>query len=822
MADDDALEHAEDVELATADSDAYMQHFCSVLTKMKAIFWALLAPAEQAMVDDFLALAEPAQALYARLFQRKGPWFRSTSLEQYLTSKRINWSAVDDDDGTPPLQRALSALHAAGFVAGLNHDTKEFSSVLHAIARACPLPEVALILQAVGASTKGKTKGDMLERLRTHVSTQRRLDGSFLPLAATVQRVLYDTATCAKKTKNDLFLVQIAPESRSAFRRMHHLAYLTASFTMPTRAPPKTPSWDEWRQVFFANEPVVWPGLLQTFNRFMAPTYICTPSAGMFPSLHALVLYECSRRLRQAMYSIGECIPVQSKVLTREPSLSIEWLDHSPPSLLVFQSPAPLDDAPWKMACHRSVDTFLRTFADLDALVLEVRHALRAYPAQESDVARPPFFAHFDGGYQLVKALDSAITIYEKLGQHDKAVVLLQEALAARRIGYKRGSWYVRLAVNLHMHLKQPNEAITICDQGLADAAVRDCDRLVLRRKLVRLRKPSPNNDNDDDNDDESKPNELGCYLSEAIEGRPLNRATGEKSRFIGYDDAGVSVEELVLQHYNRDGWYGSHREGAEMRMLFGLLLWDVIFMPQPHVFQTLYQDRPLDLDIRYAAHFYAARADAIDATLSALAAMSTSDLTTHIGQRYDGCEGQNGYGMSWSTSRGYLQLLAAGLGGSSLSRLLRLWVTECDSSGMPDLILVRVPTEDGYANLQRYIDRTETSADADEVPLLLLEASQVQLVEVKGPRDALSDTQLVWLNRFRQAEMCAKVCFVHEPDEKSKAQAKKAATRTPATKRPRKPSRTTAKKRQPGASILGVAAKRIPEVIEISDDDDE
>ncbi|EQC32091.1 hypothetical protein SDRG_10287 [Saprolegnia diclina VS20] len=669
----------------------------------------------------------------------------------------------------------------------------------------------------------------MLERLRTHVSTQRRLDGSFLPLAAKVQRVLYDTATCEQKSKDDLFLLQIAPESRNAFRRMHHLAYLTASFTMPTRAPPKTPTWDDWRTLFFTNEPVVWPGLLQTFNRLMAPAYACTPSAGMFPSLHALVLYECSRRLRQAMYSIGECIPVQSNVLTREPSLSIEWLDHSPPSLLVFQAQPPRDDVTWKLACHRSVDTFLRTFADLDVLVLEVRHALRAYPAQENDVARPPFFAHFDGGYQLVKALDSAISIYEKLGQHDKAVVLLQEALAARRIGYKRGSWYVRLAVNLHMHLKQPNEALTICDQGLADADVRDCDRLVLRRKLLRLRKPSPDGVLDqNDDEDGCKKNELGSYVSEAIEGRPLNRATGEKSRFIGYDDAGVSVEELVLQHYNQNGWYGSHREGAEMRMLFGLLLWDVIFMPQPHVFQTPYQDRPLDLDIRYAAHFCAARADAIDATLSALAAMTTSDLTTHIGQQYDIYEGQNGYGMSWSSSRGYLQLLAAGLGGSSLSRLLRLWVTACDSSGMPDLILVRVPTEGGYADLQRYIDRREatettTTEEVDEgLPLALLEASQVQLVEVKGPRDALSDTQLVWLDRFRQADIVAKVCFVHEPNEKkTKSQAKKPATRPPATKRPRKPSSTAANKRPPSAPILGVTAKRIPEVIEISDDDE-
>lgn len=45
-----------------------------------------------------------------------------------------------------------------------------------------------------------------------------------------------------------------------------------------------------------------------------------------------------------------------------------------------------------------------------------------------------------------------------------------------------------------------------------------------------------------------------GRVLRVRVYGRPLNRTTGERSRFIGYDDSTVSVEGLVLQLYARNG----------------------------------------------------------------------------------------------------------------------------------------------------------------------------------------------------------------------------------------------------------------------------
>lgn len=43
-------------------------------------------------------------------------------------------------------------------------------------------------------------------------------------------------------------------------------------------------------------------------------------------------------------------------------------------------------------------------------------------------------------------------------------------------------------------------------------------------------------------------------------------------------------------------GWQGWHCEGSLLRSLFGLLMWDVVYCDMPDVFQTPYQDAPLDL----------------------------------------------------------------------------------------------------------------------------------------------------------------------------------------------------------------------------------
>lgn len=61
-------------------------------------------------------------------------------------------------------------------------------------------------------------------------------------------------------------------------------------------------------------------------------------------------------------------------------------------------------------------------------------------------------------------------------------------------------------------------------------------------------------------------------------------------------DGSDCGVEELALSYYGTLGYRGYHSENSILSTLFGLLFWDILFYPQPGVFETLYQTEPLDL----------------------------------------------------------------------------------------------------------------------------------------------------------------------------------------------------------------------------------
>lgn len=74
---------------------------------------------------------------------------------------------------------------------------------------------------------------------------------------------------------------------------------------------------------------------------------------------------------------------------------------------------------------------------------------------------------------------------------------------------------------------------------------------------------------------------------------------------------------------YTGGCWQGWHCEGSPLRSLFGLLMWDILFLDSvENVFYTPYQDQPLDL--QYGAVFYSHREKDITARFEWL-------LTSHM-----------------------------------------------------------------------------------------------------------------------------------------------------------------------------------------------
>lgn len=64
--------------------------------------------------------------------------------------------------------------------------------------------------------------------------------------------------------------------------------------------------------------------------------------------------------------------------------------------------------------------------------------------------------------------------------------------------------------------------------------------------------------------------------------------------------DGGVFYPNL----YTGGNWRGWHCEGSPLRTLFGLIMWEILFLDTvENVFYTPYQDQPLDL--QYGAVFY-------------------------------------------------------------------------------------------------------------------------------------------------------------------------------------------------------------------------
>jgi hypothetical protein len=355
-------------------------------------------------------------------------------------------------------------------------------------------------------------------------------------------------------------------------------------------------------------------------------------------------------------------------------------------------------------------------------------------------------------------------------------------------------------------------------------------------------------------------------YPETFIRGRPLNRTMGQKSRLIGFDEEPCTVEQYVLQYFGLyeeieeeemvelvldekkkkkksggdggggGGWYGSHCEGSVLRTLFGLLMWDdVLFKSIPDVFQTPFQDGPLDFGL--VPHFYTVRQVEIETRLETISAMNKKTLIETIGLTWRQQYGRKCRFVDWqSFPLKYLQLVAIAMTPQKMALFCRHVITSSHrygiSGGLPDLLLVRLEAfalkdntcsfmkmlRENFLNeqaqtidLHRYCgffthlnlngkqqEKEENYVDPDKekfvgflmddentAPRGITEQEQDQtnkkhedliwtqeldvellLVEVKGPRDRLSDTQLIWLEKLKAMQIQVQVVHVVEEEK--------------------------------------------------------
>ncbi|CAM8914893.1 unnamed protein product [Rhodiola kirilowii] len=349
--------------------------------------------------------------------------------------------------------------------------------------------------------------------------------------------------------------------------------------------------------------------------------------------------------------------------------------------------------------------------------------------AAQSETAAS-FLSRFSASWVYSKVVFLGISFLEKEHRYIDAITLLKRLLSVFTSDSRRGYWTLRLSIDLE-HIGRPNESLTVAEDGLTDPWVRAGSRLALQRRVLRLGKPPrrwkiP-----------SFSVSFKRKLNEVnVQGRPLNCEAGMKSRFYGNDGEQCGVEELALQYYagvEGGEWKGVHSESGIWLTIFGLLMWDIIFADVPNT-------APLDLD---TDSFYLSRKDNIESHLQKIQAGMAEEILISSWQ----CnEGTSCKGVNWDRhSLSDLRAVVTCIGGSCLASLCRHLAQDYRSwsSGMPDLLLWRF-----------HGDYT----------------GEAKLVEVKGPRDRLSEQQHAWLLFLMDCGFNTEVCKVGHKDLRSKS----------------------------------------------------
>lgn len=223
-----------------------------------------------------------------------------------------------------------------------------------------------------------------------------------------------------------------------------------------------------------------------------------------------------------------------------------------------------------------------------------------------------------------------------------------------------------------------------------------------------------------------------------------------------------------------------------------------VIFSPVDDVFQSSFQDGPIDLD--FSSCFYANRRERIEATLTTIARMDDRALIAAVRKSYVANYGKSCRGVSWSSPLQLLQLIAVCASGATLAHIFDALCRNHKhfSGGLPDLLLWRVlapcehslpssalpPSTVEVVDVSCSQDSTEcasvphrdssdvapTACDDEipDIPLVPGARYEAMCVEVKGPRDRLSDKQRAWIQILTDAGLPVDVCYVKESHSRS------------------------------------------------------
>lgn len=356
-----------------------------------------------------------------------------------------------------------------------------------------------------------------------------------------------------------------------------------------------------------------------------------------------------------------------------------------------------------------------------------------------------PFALSYRAATIYANCIHYGIRVLERCKRYADANRLLISLLSHPYSRHRRGGWWNRLALNLESHTRDPRMALRMVRLGMSDVSVTGGDAFELQSRARRLWKHGGDGPPPEPQPDYARPRAThrqqakeemnqekysarrtdGGVILSLLMGAPSNRSTGVHSRFYDADNQACRVEELALSYYGRPdfgSYVGRHDEGTVFHALFTLFMWDAIFADIPDVWQTQYQDAPLDLN---TTHFYQARRELITNILSAIRACT--DLSGMVAASWTSHHGMRARGISWRSdlTLAQLQEIAECMGGDAIAALCDEFARDYDGwcGGMPDLCLWRPgmkPNQTNTAAAPISIDTSTRDGTPSAAPPLL------------------------------------------------------------------------------------------------------
>ncbi|CAO3572251.1 unnamed protein product [Mortierella alpina] len=575
----------------------------------------LFTDEEHALFETYRALPDDPKHLFVRLFLRKQKfWFRMSRLEN-------RYKEIED------LESATQQLIATGLLM----DQSQLSDPEDALAM-LTVDELKLLARRVGFIDKLSGK-----QQQSYLSTRLLLapggtpdgEGRGRETGLTTHIFAGDASkrNCALIQKiTDIAgpSVKIYPNIMKVFERLHLVFY---------------------RSREYSERPSLLEAILAKIGQRTFPTYEITRTNTVFRNRDELLKYEEAIRLQFELSKMMESAMGPG----REAVIYVRDPDEGPASGkankarrsnsaksaksvggddgLVEDAEARSEGGDQDPEQVRRRQEVIGIYETVIEKAEGVRDAWRQYIATEAEVTKSSpnyFLLRYSPGWVYTQILRLELRAFAFLKRFEEESILLHELLDQYIYALgQRGGWYERLALiksNYAFHKRMgKQEALQVCMMALRDKHVHAVDATLIQARIVRLESELrlPFRDRHDfsyltlrkaqqriltgerlntpgtaapsyasSHSYSFVPNSMGSSHPVAQQ-RPLWR---------NIDGSDCGVEELALSYYGTLGYRGFHSENSILSTLFGLLFWDILFYPQPGVFETLYQTEPLDL----------------------------------------------------------------------------------------------------------------------------------------------------------------------------------------------------------------------------------